>query len=153
MYIICICIYIYIMYQFKHILNWYMISLFFLGLFGTLVSLGMLGVSLGDVLLQVFRRPVALRHRGLSLDLPVAVCPVCPVCPSLKNMRCAHCSWFRRSRFWKFEPESMKTLARKEPHSWVWRQSRDGFLDAKKTAKMQCSAVGTKIIQDSMTTS
>ena len=56
-----------------------MISLFFLGLFGTLVSLGMLGVSLGDVLLQVFRRPVALRHRGLSLDLPVATLPSVPI--------------------------------------------------------------------------
>ena len=67
------------MYKFKHTLNWYMISLYFLGLFGTLVSLGMLGVSLGDVLLQVFRRPVALRHRGLSLDLPVASLPSVPI--------------------------------------------------------------------------
>lgn len=58
-----------------------MISLFFLGLFGTLVSLGMLGVSLGDVLLQAFRRPVALRHRGLSLDLPVATLPSVPSVP------------------------------------------------------------------------
>ena len=130
----------------------------FWGLFGTLVSSG-LGIVGGCIASsQVFRRffvrwgTVGLSQDPRSVAWSASAQPSVPISKK-HEMRSLLVSKISVLKRWiRFN----ENLNQKGPHSWVWRQSRDRFVDTKKTAKMQCSTqpiISTQIIQDRATTS